>query len=151
VAYCAVVLLALFNGVLGGGEPGAKSTIASLGKIAVETCVSLFMIWTIWKIFSDISKGLSPFSTIQAKRLRIAAMLWILHAIFIAFFSPAFMTITGLGDVIFGATIGVSPVEASTRYIPINVGDIVLAIVLFCAALIVEYGSLLQKLSDDTL
>ena len=82
--------------------------------------------------------------------MKIAACFQVLHAVVTALLSPAFYIAIGLGDAALGATVGMSPTEANMRFIPINMGDIVLAIVLFCAALIVEYGSLLQQLSDDT-
>ncbi|MFD0702112.1 hypothetical protein DMP06_08565 [Slackia equolifaciens] len=123
----------------------------SLAKVIFEAVVALFLIGVAKSVFGSIGMGLSPFSTVIAKRLRIAALLMVIHAVFSLIISPAFMSIAGLGEAAIGVAIGSAPSEATARFIPINVGDIVLAVVLFCAALIVEYGSLLQQLSDDTL
>ena len=155
VATCALYLMAflamLLTGVKDYSTNNSISVCIALAKIALETATAVFLVWVLRAIFRDISEGASPFSLRQANRLRIAAVLWLIHAVLTAVISPAFLTALGLGDAAVGATVGMTPSEANMRFIPINAGDIVLAIVLFCAALIVEYGSLLQKLSDDTL
>ena len=121
------------------------------GKLLLELGLTLFMLWIPTSIFRDISLGVSPFTKSQAKRLKLAAILFLLHTLLLALASPAILNIAGLEGATIGFSMASNPSEMMSRVIPINVGDIVLAIVLFCAALIVEYGSLLQKLSDDTL
>ncbi|HJF66388.1 MAG TPA: hypothetical protein K8U77_09795, partial [Slackia equolifaciens] len=72
------------------------------------------------------------------------------HALLTTIVSPGILSVAGTGEATVGVAIGAVAGEAD-KLIPINAGDIVLAVVLFCVALIVEYGSLLQQLSDDTL
>lgn len=151
VAQCAVAILMVINGATNYPSESASAALMGLLSFGVSAVVTLFMIWVLAKIFQDMSKGLSPFSLKQARRLRFASALQIIHAIYSTVASPAFLQVFGLDEMAIGATLGIASVEAGSRFIPINAGDIVLAIVLFCAALIVEYGSLLQKLSDDTL
>lgn len=124
-------------------------TATALAKFAFEATIVLFMVWVFKKIFSDMAKGVSPFTLVQAKRLKMAALLQVLHAIFVTVVSPVVSNAL-LNGAMLGASIAGASATMTDRIIPINMGDIVLAIVLFCAALIVEYGSLLQQLSDDT-
>lgn len=122
-----------------------------LAKYVLEVVVVLLAIWVLKEIFQGIARSSSPFSLRQALLLRAAALLQVVHAAYVTMTSPAVLAIFGVNDAILGASVSNASSEIAARFIPINVGDIVLAIVLFCAALIVEYGSLLQKLSDDTL
>lgn len=150
-AYLAVFVFMSVNGIVDYGPVRVVPLIASLVKIGFELFASLFMIWVLKSIFCDIASGASPFTSRQAKRLRVAGVLSLIHAFVCAISSPAFLVTMGLEGAALGATIGSASAEGAMRFIPVNAGDIVLAVVLFCAALIVEYGSLLQQLSDDTL
>lgn len=148
VATGAILAFTLCSGAV---QDNVISIASSCLKMVLESSVLFFMVWVLLSIFKDISKGSSPFTRRQARRLRIAALLQIAHAAFSAVMSPVVLEIMGFEAVALGAMVGSSSTEGMARFIPINVGDIVLAVVLFCAALIVEYGSLLQQLSDDTL
>lgn len=125
--------------------------LTSAVKMSLELAMTLFVLWVPKTMFHDMSQGISPFTIVQARRLKIASVLFTLHAIFSLIVSPVVLSAANLKGASIGFAVGIAPAEVSSSLIPINVGDIVLAIVLFCAALIVEYGSLLQKLSDDTL
>lgn len=151
IFYCAAFVLTTCFGSIGGIRQESAMDALQLGMLVLEASIAVFMIWVLRSIFCDISKEASPFTRKQARRLRIAAVLWVAHAIVVALSSPAFLAAVSLDDVVFGATVGYGTTTELGSFIPINVGDIVLAVVLFCAALIVEYGSLLQQLSDDTL
>ena len=151
VASIAIFFLMLTNGIVDfSSKMAAPSLFASI-KFLLEMLTIGVITWVLKAMFCDMAKGISPFNTIQSRRLKIASILMLLHAACVASTSPAFLSILGLDELLLGASIGPASAEGAMRFIPINAGDIVLAIVLFCAALIVEYGSLLQKLSDDTL
>lgn len=151
VASIAIFFLMLTNGVVDfSSKMAAPSLFASI-KFLLEMLTIGVITWVLKAMFCDMAKGISPFNTIQSRRLKIASILMLLHAACVASTSPAFLSILGLDELLLGASIGPASAEGAMRFIPINAGDIVLAIVLFCAALIVEYGSLLQKLSDDAL
>ena len=151
VSCVAIIVTIVANGAINYFDVNAVSFLVSLSKAALEALLVLLIIQIMRSGFRDIALGKSPFTQSQASRLRIVALLLIIHALLTTFSSPAILGIAGLNGAVIGLATCSAPVEAAARIIPINVGDIVLAIVLFCAALIVEYGSLLQKLSDDTL
>lgn len=148
--FVAILILSIYTVTVSQAE-SAVAVLSAGVRIVFESFVVIFTIWVMRAVFLDIAKGQSPFTEAQAGRLRIAAVLQGAHAVFVTLTSPAIINALGLSEAVFGISIGASSAATSMRFIPINVGDIVLAIVLFCAALIVEYGSLLQKLSDDTL
>lgn len=151
LAGLSLVLLLIIASTVNDFESSKLVQIAaSSSKYVLEAAIILFMIWIARLIFRDIKAGGSPFSRTEARRIKAAALLQLLHAAFVSLTSPAILNAVGFQDVAVGAAIGATSVTSAMRFIPINMGDIVLAIVLFCAALIVEYGSLLQQLSDDT-
>ena len=145
------LMLTIEKGIEDFSSNRIPSYAIAIGKIGFELFLMLFMLWVPASIFRDISRGESPFTSAQANRLKIAAILLVFHSLFSLLMSPAILNVAGLDGAVVGLAVGSASSEVSDRIVPINVGDIVLAIVLFCAALIVEYGSLLQKLSDDTL
>ncbi len=129
----------------------AGLSMGLLCKMALEFVLMLFVVAALKSSFRDVSKGQSPFTKAQSQRLKIIGVLLLVHAALVTMSSPAILDVAGMGESRLGLAVGPTVANTDPRLIPINVGDIVLAIVLFCAALIVEYGSLLQKLSDDTL
>lgn len=147
---CVVLIAAIGSSAQLRTSDSMITVLPSCLKLVIESAVVLFMIWVARSVFRDISSGVSPFTQRQANRLKIAAVLQLLHAVFVAAVSPAFLQIMGIGESLLGASIGDLSLASPTRIIPISASDIILAIVLFCAALFVEYGSLLQQLSDDT-
>lgn len=147
-----LMLIAMIaQGIVDFSSSTCVPLFSSCIRFSLEMLVALVMIWILKAMFRDIACGVSPFSQLQAKRLRLTGVLQIAHAVFIAVSSPAVIQVLGFENAAFGVTIGSASAEGAMRFIPVNAGDIVLAVVLFCAALIVEYGSLLQQLSDDTL
>lgn len=145
-----VLFLIIASSVSDSASMGLIQLAVSSVKYALEALIVLFMIWIAKSIFRDMKAGKSPFTRDEARKIKIAALLQVLHAVFVSLASPAVLSAVGFQDIAVGASIGATSVTSAMRFIPINMGDIVLAIVLFCAALIVEYGSLLQQLSDDT-
>lgn len=105
------------------------------GIAMVAICVTLI------KIFSDSSKGLSPFTMLQARRLKtLAVELLIYAALEFGLTCAASMSQQGWMN---GSTSGVSPT--------LNLFPFVAAAVIFAFSFVFKYGVLLQKLSDETL
>lgn len=150
IAFSAISILMVISGIEDYSSGRQKVGPASFAKMLLEALLICGIILIIKRSFGDIAQGNSPFSRLQAKRLRIVAVLLLAHALLTTIVSPGILSVAGTGEATVGVAIGAVAGEAD-KLIPINAGDIVLAVVLFCAALIVEYGSLLQQLSDDTL
>lgn len=150
VATILVFALTIADALRNRSSEALTQIVSANMKLILEAAIALIVTWILRTIFAEISKGKPPFSFVQARRLKIAGGLFLAHAVFVAVFSPAILSIAGFDDLVVGAAVGATSASSAMHFIPINMGDIVLAIVLFCAVLIVEYGSLLQQLSDDT-
>ncbi len=87
-------------------------------------------------IFKDMRCGNSPFTSKNANRLRIIALLLVALGIVIP---PLKMLLT----MIF--------IPSVTAYFSIHFAEVVFAAVFLCLALIFEYGAELQRESDETL
>ncbi|MCL2083839.1 MAG: DUF2975 domain-containing protein [Oscillospiraceae bacterium] len=87
-------------------------------------------------IFKDISRGTTPFTTINANRLRVISLLLLALSIVIP---PLKMLLT----MIFFTSV--------RAFFSISIGQIVCAVMFVCLALIFEYGAELQRESDETL
>ena len=108
---------------------------------AIAACIFLVLI----TIFSDASKGNSPFTMKQVKRLQLISVLLVLYAIvdFIASASMPFTRIDNLG-------LGYTAITAKT-VIPVNFAPIIASAIVFSFSYVFKYGVLLQEFSDETL
>lgn len=96
-------------------------------------------------IFSDTSKGQSPFVMKQVKRLRIIALMLVLYAVFDSAisFNASFLHFSwSMANFI---SVGNNP------FTTINFAPLIAAAVLFAFSFVFKYGVLLQELSDETL
>lgn len=100
--------------------------------------------WTLSHIFSDIAKGLTPFSRKQVNRIRLASILIFASALSETFLSPSFLAL------IFNSNLEIGFVVESFGPIPISVSSILLSVIFFCISLAFQYGTELQELSNDT-
>lgn len=99
----------------------------------------------ITNVFRDVAKGSTPFTLMQVRRIRIAALIIALDALVGTVFSPGFIYAMQVGGINIGYTVIGQP------SVPIDLGEILTAICLFCLSFVFKYGVLLQRLSDETL
>lgn len=99
-------------------------------------------------IFDDVSKGESPFSIRQVKRIRLAAILFLAYVVLEMIFPSGQSSLVQQGD--FQVNYWVADRSEHTS-IQINFGMLGAAIIFYCLSLVFEYGTLLQQLSDETL
>lgn len=123
------------------GTPGLAEIILYL---FYDAAIAMMLVVFI-KVFSDVSKGESPFTFQQVKRLRILAALLLLWGFFdIATAANASILQYGSIDAGFYSTSG-------NMIIPINFTPFISAAVVFAFSFVFKYGVLLQDLSDETL
>ena len=107
----------------------------------VLCCIAMAAICiTLIKIFSDTSKGHSPFTMLQVKRLRLIAISLLAYGVleFVMTCSAAFMNQGWAGS-------SAGSVSPTLNFFPL------VAAVVFAFSFVFKYGILLQKLSDETL
>ena len=123
---------------LGNVHPVSAATM--IGYVFSYVVMAVICI-TLIKIFSDASKGHSPFTMLQVKRLRLVAGMLLAYAVleFLVTYSASFLP---------GGWIGSS---ANGAAITIDFFTIVAAAVIYAFSFVFKYGVLLQEFSDDAI
>ena len=103
--------------------------------VMVVACLCLI------RIFSDASKGSSPFTMVQVRRLRLVAGSLLLYGVL-----EFVMTIA-----VSSAQQGFANMTLNGEVATINLFPLVAAAVVFAFFFVFKYGVLLQELSDDTI
>lgn len=105
--------------------------------------VSLFA--CILGLFSDVAKGESPFSMRQVKRLRLISCVLVAYTIcdYLISWNSLVFQVAGVETGYISTT--------GNSIMPINVGPLIAAAVVFAFSFVFKYGVLLQEFSDDTL
>lgn len=121
---------------------GLGSVPMLLSKVIV--CVTLFVLA---RLFEDISKGESPFTLAQAKRIAVIGCLLAIGVVVEGLvFSGSSMSLT-VANVV---DLRYSAPPSDNQLIYINGTYVVGAVLCFCLSYAFRYGALLQRLSDDT-
>lgn len=96
-------------------------------------------------MFSDASKGESPFTMAQVRRLRLISAMLVLYVIVdsVASLGIPFTQVNSVD-------LGYASVTGNT-IIPINFAPIIAAAVVFAFSFVFKYGVLLQEFSDDAI
>jgi hypothetical protein len=110
--------------------------------------LSAVFIGIVTLILQDITKGATPFSRKQSKRVRLIAYLMFARVIFELLFVTATTALYPNGLVIL-SYYHIS--ESSVPTVYLNFEALISAIVCYCISLAFEYGALLQRDSDDIL
>ena len=128
---------------IGGAFPveGSAADLRIYFSTALITC--LFLAITLFitgRIFWDISRDCSPFSMKHVKKLKLIAKLLVI----LTLLKPICRAVSTL---LFSSWGG----ESEMMLISFDIGTLVFAAVLYCLALIFEYGAELQQQADETL
>lgn len=125
-------------------EPGI---LKELLYTFIYGAIIIILFFSFFISFSDIAKGVSPFTMKQVSRFRFAALLLVLLVIVDAFLSVGFvhnLDVAGVGVSAFGNN-GVEQPQ-----IRINGMDLLFAAILYGVSVLLRYGVLLQRLTDET-
>lgn len=109
--------------------------------------ILVMVFWVASNIFKDISRGRSPFTLKNAKRITYLGWAMILIAVVELIVSPGFFAAVHAPGFDVAAIL---TDDAESLLIPVDVKPIVLAFICFGLSCIFEYGSLLQQVSDET-
>lgn len=97
-------------------------------------------------ILKDISKGTSPFTVVQANRVRMVAIVFLIYSIFDFLWSP-----DAVARFIFGHVSISSWSDGNPFTLHLNMGLITAAALFYSISVVFRYGVLLQNLSDETI
>lgn len=121
--------------------------ISALVPLAIYSVATLILLKIMREIFEDIANGDSPFTSLQVKRLRIAALVLFVGAVAEALFSSSVFSVVRYDDM----NISYHDSSISGNALRINAGSLLGAAFLFTLSYVFEYGVLLQEFTDDTL
>lgn len=124
----------LFN----NGNPVNGLTLA-IYVISVTTMVVICI--TLIRIFSDASKGDTPFAMMQVRRLRLVAAMLLTYAV---------LEFAMSCNATFAQQEWISS-SVSSAVPTLNLFPFMAAVVIFAFSFVFKYGVLLQELSDETL
>lgn len=122
--------------------------VYNLVTIALVGAVITLIVYTVTMMLKDVVHEVSPFNSIQIKRIRFIALLVLIYGVLDTFLISNFSTWSGIEGVSFGKTI-VS--EGNESSISINIGVFATALIVYAFSVIFEYGVKLQQQSDSIL
>ena len=97
-------------------------------------------------ILRDVSKSKSPFSTVQIKRIRLLAILFVAYGVFDSLLSSNVSSMLALNGMWFGSTTATSTAEIT---IALNFTAFIAAVIIFALSIVFEYGTNLQQQADS--
>ena len=140
VAALVVVVLGIRSGLSDGCSPAEIATglitpVASIG-------LGCFVLWVVAKGFNEVSRERSPFSTVQAQRLKLLGVLLLVYAAIemLLSISPFHAEL---------GTVSLSYIQSPHMFFDVKL--IIGSIFCFCLSYVFRYGALLQWLQDETL
>lgn len=142
--YWLVAMILMCASFLGSGQFGIPEALNAILYISYDIVVAVMLIIFI-RMFSDASKGSSPFKLGQVKSLRIVSAM-LLSCGMLDFFIAANASL--VENEIF--TTGFYS-TSENAIIQINFAPLIAAAVVFAFSFVFKYGVLLQEFSDETL
>ena len=116
-----------------------------LAPVVTDALISVYILYTVIRIFSLIRKGESPFTNYIAKQISIISVL-----LLVSFFLGALISVIPADGYSLGVmTIGVSK-QGEGIIADLKISTLVAASIGFGLSYVFKYGALLQQLSDDT-
>jgi hypothetical protein len=127
-----------------------QSLLALISFIFFGLCFILVLRMIIL-ILKDVSQGITPFSTVQVKRIKLIALLLLLYGIsdsIISFIMAGVTTLIENSGFVSGIVVSGGSNES---FVLIPIGVFIAAILTYCLSIVLEYGIKLQEQSDEIL
>lgn len=143
---CIISLLTLILLVVGIGNQGVSMANGCLDLLQASIQCILFsiFIYFIMRVFDDLTKGFTPFSSKEANRVRISGIVLIIESIIDANL-PQFVYLASSST---GLLTGL--VHIDEPVFGINLGSVISGIAFVGLSFVLQYGALLQDVSDGT-
>lgn len=113
--------------------------------LLISLAIGAVILFTVARIFRDLSKRHSPFTITQARRIAAIGLLLLTNTVIEFLISLNGSSIVTTEGIKAGF---VNPYMSGSVYI--NMTFVIAALICFCLSYVFRYGSLLQWLSDET-
>lgn len=149
--YCLVALIVLVNFIPSfvsmASDPNyLPFALFRLVATAISLFTEAFVFYSIARLFDDMSKGNSPFTSTQARRLQIIGFLLLFGVIFDNLLPIIPLPHAEMGDL----SMGIVSSASTNSGMKIDLSSMLWSMVFFVFSYIFRYGASLQQLSDDT-
>lgn len=126
-----------------------SGTVGDVGVANLLLCLAYgaiiaVMFFAFVGVFSDVSKGATPFTLKQVKRLRLIAILLVVYALLD--FVITYNSVLFQMDTLNSGYVSTS----GSAIVTVNFAPLIAAAVVFAFSFVFKYGVLLQEFSDDT-
>lgn len=121
-------------------------TLLRLLATLMAAATPAVVFYTIARLFDDISKGNSPFTLAQARRMQVIGVLLLLGVVLGNVLPLIPVPYSEIGDL----SAGIFSASSSSAGVKIELTSVLWAIVCFSFSYVFRYGALLQQLSDET-
>jgi hypothetical protein len=148
VAFVLVSMVALFLLQIALGHPFQYSISVKMLIYGIPTCLlAISFLKVVADIFKEIVGGVAPFNERQARRVRLLAYLLFVKVVLEAVLSVGTSMIAQVGtyNITYIDSGGVNGLSLS-----VDLGALFMGVLMLCLSLVFEYGSLLQKMTDET-
>lgn len=120
-----------------------EGTVKNASLVLIQTVFLMVPLWILSNVCREISRGVSPFSMVQVKRMRVIAVMIAAFALIDFLLEPGSLSLNCNGFVMGG--------YIHAYAYKINIAAIVAALALFLLSFVFEYGVMLQSVSDDVI
>lgn len=146
IVWVGLVVFSLLGRFSGEGPNPFSVNLGTLIYFSVILALMAAFVRVVAVVFAGVVRGESPFRREQVKRMRLMAYLMIAKAAAEALFSVGNSSIMQLDNWTFMC---IDSGLFSGKMFYVDAGSLFLAAVIICLSIVFEYGTLLQRLSDD--
>ncbi|MCI9495362.1 MAG: hypothetical protein HFJ67_06930 [Adlercreutzia mucosicola] len=146
ILYATTLVFSLGALILSEPQLDAGILFGALVYVAVRGAVIILCLVAMVMVFTDVVRGKAPFSTRQANRIRLIALLALLLVLLELAFTAS-VSYNLIPEV--GYSIGINDAYP-TDSINLNVGMLAFSAIMYSLSALFRYAALLQQLSDDT-
>lgn len=121
------------------------SALASILPFAISALAGGFTFFLLWRIFKEISRGISPFTRLRIRQIQALGFLFLAITICSLFIAPG----TELGTVDGNSYVLIDSNSSASDSVNIDVTSFMISVVCFALSFIFSYGATLEQEADD--
>ncbi|WP_172136173.1 DUF2975 domain-containing protein [Adlercreutzia sp. ZJ473] len=120
-----------------------EGTVVDALLVVAQAFCFVLPLWILSNVCQEVSRGISPFSMAQVKRMRIVVGMIVTFAVIDFFLEPCSVLFNCNGIMLGG--------YVHAYVYKVNMAAVVAALALFLLSFVFKYGVMLQSVSDDVI